>query len=296
MTRRTVVWKTRGQPVTQQTLFSVPSRPSQVHDRDLSQYMTPEWAAVELLDELYPDLGRGDVVLEPSCGTGAWLKAVDSSIEAVGVEIDPVLAAQAEENSGRRVICGDFRTVPIDFEPTLIVGNPPYRLQLLEQFIDRAYKLLPANGRMGFLLSSHMIQTPSTVLRWAERWSLDQRIIPRTLFPRSIRPLVFVMFTKNGRRLMGGFALYQQAADVNNFSQGAKLLLIHGKPRKDCWRSVVDWALRKLGGKATCQELYSVIATNRISPNPWWKEKVRQTLQRYFRTIERGVWALPEGA
>jgi adenine-specific DNA-methyltransferase len=180
--------------------------------------------------------------------------------------------------------------------PTLILGNPPYKVALFEQFLARAADLLPDNGRCGFLLGTQMLQTPNTVLRWNETWTLDQRMVPRTLFPRAIRPLVFVMFTKERRtRMLGGFALYRAAAEVSDMRGQIKLLLIDGAgPGRSCWRAVVEWALAQCGGKAKLDELYHAIEPKRPTSNTWWREKVRQTLQRHFRPLERGVWALPE--
>jgi site-specific DNA-methyltransferase (adenine-specific) len=205
------------------------------------------------VEEFWPDLVPGrDLVLEPSCGRGAFLKAIPRAVEAVGVEIDPLFAAEAAANTGRRVICGDFRTVELDVKPTLIVGNPPYKMRTLDAFLDRACGLLPDNGRCGFLLSSYMLQTPNTVLRWNERWSLEQRMVPRTLFPRSIRPLMFVLFTKDRqRKLLGGFLLYKEAAAINRVERESKLLMDRGEPGKLCWGEVAEWTLKRLGGRAT---------------------------------------------
>jgi hypothetical protein len=157
------------------------------------------------VDEFWPNLSARDLVLEPSCGRGAFLKAIPRAVEAVGVEIDPELAAEAAAHTGRRVLCGDFRTIELDLRPTVILGNPPYRMSTLDAFLGRAGELLPDNGQCGFLLASYMLQTPSTVLWWNERSSLEQRLVPRTLFSRAIRPLVFVLFTKDRqRKLLGG--------------------------------------------------------------------------------------------
>ena len=133
--------------------------------------------------------------------------------------------------------------------PTLIVGNPPYKMRTLEAFLDRAEGLLPDDGRCGFLLSSYQLQTPSTVLRWNARWSPEQRLVPRTLFPRAIRPLVFVLFTKDRqRRLLGGFLLCRESAEVSRLDKEAKLLLVHGALGKSCFRAVVERGLKRLGG------------------------------------------------
>lgn len=261
--------------------------------KDLHQWFTPEWAAAELVDQFFGDLTAGDLVLEPTCGRGAFLKAIPPHVEAIGVEIDPEIAQQAVEQSGRPVLVGDFRTIELPENPTAIIGNPPFDVRLLDELLERSRTWLPESGRCGLIVSAYMVQTPSTVLRWNEHWSLDQRILPRTLFPRAIRPLVFLMFTKDRqKRMLGGFALYRESAEISGLARLAKLLLIHGKPRVSCWRAVVEWGLTQLGGRARVQELYQVIEPHRPTVNPWWQEKVRQTLQRHFHAIERGVWGL----
>ncbi len=276
---------------TQKHLFDIAAAPSQVGNGILDQYFTPEWAAQELVEQFFGDLSASDLVLEPCCGRGAFLKAVPAEVNCIGVEIDAGLAREAETLTGRQVLVGDFRTIELPEKPTAIVGNPPFKTDLLSELLDRAKGWLPENGRCGLILSMHMIQTPNTVLRWNDDWSLEQRILPRTLFPRAIRPLIFMMFTKDRvRRMLGGFALYKESAEINEMSAAAKLLLVHGKPRKSCWRAVVEWALGKLGGKATLRDLYGVIEGARPTQNQWWKEKVRQTLQRYFVSADRGVW------
>lgn len=60
------------------------------------------------------------------------------------------------------------------------------------------------------------------------------------------------------------------------------------------WRAVVEWALRKLNGKASLEEIYTLIsegAQPKTLANPHWKEKVRQILQKIAVNVERGVWA-----
>jgi site-specific DNA-methyltransferase (adenine-specific) len=273
-------------------LFPELPAPSQIRDKSFDQYLTPEWAALALVEEFFPDLGENDLVIEPSCGRGAFLKAIPDHVRAIGVEIDAGLAQEAIENSGRPVIVGDFRTVDLP-QATAVIGNPPFNLKLIEAFLARAHELLPDRGRCGLLLPSYAIQTPSRVLGWAKRWSLQNAVIPRTLFPRMIRPLVFIQFTKGEPKLMSGFSLYREADEITKLAPGAKFLLIHGKPRMSCWRAVVEWALRKLGGRAQLRDIYATVEPRRPSDvNRFWEAKVRQTLQRYFTSVERGVWAL----
>ncbi|MFT9486778.1 MAG: DNA methylase N-4/N-6 [Tepidibacillus sp.] len=61
------------------------------------------------------------------------------------------------------------------------------------------------------------------------------------------------------------------------------------------WRDLVQAALEQLGGKSDLDRLYQVIAdTKRATNNQHWKDKVRQTLQRYeeFKSLQRGIWQL----
>lgn len=258
----------------------------------LHQYMTPEWAAQELVETYYGDLCDSDLVLEPSCGTGSFLKALPSDIPAIGIEIDSSLAEVARRNTGRRVLCGDFRMIDLEgINPTVVLGNPPFSVRTVNAFLERSAQLLPEEGRCGLLLSTYLLQTPSTVLRWNETWSIDQRMVPRTLFPRSIRPLVFVMFRKDAQKIItGGFALYRASAEVSQLDGRIKRLLIEGRPLISCWKAIVEDALSALGGTATLDEIYRWVEPRRRMTNKWWKEKVRQTLQRHFEPVDRGVW------
>ena len=67
------------------------------------------------------------------------------------------------------------------------------------------------------------------------------------------------------------------------------------KSRKMTWRSVVQSALDALDGKSSLDDIYDALKDHvkvTTSENNFWKEKVRQTLQRYFVHGERGVWSL----
>lgn len=265
---------------------------AQTRDRKFDQYFTPEWAAVELVSTFFEDLTTSDVVLEPSCGRGAMLKAVPAEVKAYGVEIDESLAIEARANTGREILVGDFRTIDLPVRPTTIIGNPPFQSKLIDAFLNRAHALLPDDGRCGFILPAYICQTPRHVLKWHRLWSLHQTMLPRTLFPRASKPIIFLMLHKNRVRKLFGFALFEQAHDIGSMPKQAKLLLIGGEPGKTTWRAVVEYALRSLGGKGPIESIYSAVAPRRPSTNPWWKEKVRQTLQRHFTSQERGVWSL----
>jgi hypothetical protein len=274
------------------TLFDMPPAKSRGGDPKLSQWFTPEWAAEELVAKFLPNLGPRDAVIEPACGRGPFLKAVPRETYAIGVEIDPSLAQQARANTEREVICGDFTEV--DLPPaSAIIGNPPFDMALVDRFLVRSYHLLPNEGRCGFILPAYALQTPSRLLKWQRHWSVSQTLLPRTLFQRAMKPLLFVLFEKGaGPRLLVGFTLYHEAHEINGMPNWAKALLIHGEPNRPTWRVVVEGALRRIGGRGTLTEIYNAMRDQRPSENKWWKDKVRQVLQLHFTRIGPGEWAL----
>lgn len=256
----------------------------------LGQYPTPQWAAEALVERYFSDLGMYDTVLEPSCGDGRFLHAVPAHVPAIGVEIDPALAIAAHANTGRRIVVGDFRTVEIDVAPTTIIGNPPFNYRTINEFLDRAHQLLPAEGRVGFLLPVYYFQTAARVVELTQRWSLAQELIPRNLYPRLRLPLCFAMLRKGAPRTLVGFALYSETDAVRHL--GAPYRDQLSQPARSVWEAVVGAALARLGGEATLQDLYSEIEGKRPTANRWWREKVRQVVQARCRRLAPGRWAV----
>lgn len=259
----------------------------------LGQYPTPAWVAEALVMRHFPRLGAGDMVIEPSCGPGAFLSALPTDVQAVGVEIDRAIAQTARELTGREIIVGDFRTVRLDARPTAIIGNPPFKLDVIDGFLKRAFSMLPENGRVGFLLPAYAFQTAERVAAYAERWSLFQELVPRNVFPGLSLPLLFALFTKERTRRLVGFALYREAADVQRLPAAYRDLLAGG--RGGVWRRVVELALAKLGGEADLPAIYAEIEGHRPTRTQFWREQVRRTLRRYadsFPVRARGRYAL----
>ncbi len=261
---------------------------------ELGQVMTPDWAAQALIERYFPDLGPADHVVEPSCGRGAFLRALPENVPALGVEIDPGLAAAARRLSGRPVIVGDFRMVDLRVRPTAIVGNPPFAVRTITEFLERAWNLLPADGRVGFVLPAFAFQTAGTVERMAERWGIQQDMLPRNVFPGLTKPTCFAVFTRGRGRGLVGFALYHELAAVNRLQARYRALLAEGEG--SVWAAVTRAALEALGGSADLSTLYREIEGHRPTTNTFWQAKVRQTLQRIAVRIDAGVWALPSEA
>ena len=60
------------------------------------------------------------------------------------------------------------------------------------------------------------------------------------------------------------------------------------------WRNAIRMVMMKLK-EAKLQDIYSEVekvAGSLIANNPNYKAKIRQTLQKHFRNVERGVWAI----
>jgi hypothetical protein len=254
----------------------------------LGQYFTPDWAAELLVDRYFADLTLCDTVVEPSCGHGAFLRAIPSHVPAIGVEIDPALAARARAASGRPVLVGDFTALDLPVRPTAILGNPPFAQATIQAFIDRAWALLPEQGRVGFILPVYTFQTASTVDRLAARWGIRQELIPRNLFGRLSLPLCFAVLTKDRRGPLIGFALYHELAAVTRLQARYRQLLAQGE--RSAWRAVTLAAFEQLGGQATLAQLYAEIGGCRPTRNQFWREKVRQVVQGVATRVDRATW------
>ena len=255
------------------------------------QYMTPDWAAEELIHHYFGDLTLCDSVLEPSCGEGAFLRALPEYVPACGIEIDPVLAARAIASTGRKVIVGDFRSAEIQLRPTAIIGNPPFQAEIVSSFLDRAWEMLAIDGRVGFILPCGFFQTASTVCKLNERWGIHQDLLPRNLFSRLSMPICFAVLTKGSGRKLFGFSLFHEHHAVTKLQRRYRALLAQGE--RSSWVAVTRAALESLGGSASLSQMYREIEGERPTDNQFWRAKVRQTLQRIAIRSGPGFWKLP---
>lgn len=284
-------------PDAESTDSAAPSLPRQA---ELHQWFTPAWAAEEIVQQKFSWLRAGHRGIEPSCGDGAFLCAIPSDVHVLGVEIDPALAATARANSGRDVLQGDFLTLPDAAlgQADFIVGNPPFESRLVAAFLERSAHLLREGGEAGFILPAYILQTSSKVEQLAARFSVEQELLPRNLFPRLKLPLCFVKFVKDRRRRLHGFLLYREAAEMSGLQKCWRQALSSTRSHCGVWYPVVRSVLASLGGEADLPSIYAAIAGKRPTANPAWKEKVRQQLQhtRRFTRTGTGRYRLAEEA
>lgn len=86
--------------------------------------------------------------------------------------------------------------------------------------------------------------------------------------------------------MMVGFldTAYKTSIDMVNLSNAS-------------WKAVLYWCMKKLGGRANLQSIYTAVEENaqeKIKNKENWKSKIRQQLQLHFSNCERGVWEFRE--
>lgn len=264
----------------------------------LSQYFTPPWAAEAIVEHHFQHLRAGDVVIEPSCGDGRFLKALPDHVRAIGVEIDPLWAQVARDNTHHEVITGDFLRVDLPENVDALIGNPPFKADVVAAFLDRAHGLLRDGGQCGLILPAYVLQTSSKVMAMARNWSIEQQLIPRNLFPGLSVPICFTMFRKEQHKRLFGFFLYEHTAEVASMATAVRRAL-DGVPARpttsgSVWRDAVHKAFDLINADtAPLDSLYKALEGKRPTSTQHHREKVRQVLQRYpeFRNTDRGLWA-----
>ena len=256
----------------------------------LSQWFTPTWAAEELVQRSFPDLGPTDFVADWCCGRGAFLGAIPDDVHAVGVEVDPALAAEARAATGRQVLTGDALAVALPRAPTVIVGNPPFDSSLVAQLLDRAAGIMPEGGRIGWILPGYVFQARGPVLRFARWWSVRVDFLPRSLFPGIKMPILWARLVRERVTTLHGFLLHAEDAAVAAMPAVYRDIL--QRAPRSAWVRCVTEAMRRRGGRATLDELYQEVGGKRPSDTPWWREKVRQVAQRLFVRVGPATYSV----
>lgn len=253
-------------------------------------YQTPTWAAEALVDRYYGNLTSSDRVVEPSCGEGHFLEAIPAEVPAVGIELNPELAAIARRRTGRDIVIGDVLDVELPHQPSLVVGNPPFRSELIDALLERVWHWLPYEGRCGLILPAFVMGKGPRVSRLAEQWSIVGESLPRDLFPGPRMPIQFVRFEKRRERVLVGYALFDEAAWVRALPRRIRHMLTFG--RAPAWKAVVLEALRECGGQASLEDVYRVVAGRRPSKNQHWKPKVQQVLHHYAERVGPSLYRI----
>jgi len=260
------------------------------YNQSLSQYMTPGWAAEAIVAHALPDLPARATVIEPSCGIGRFLQALPEGINAIGVEIDARLADIARATTNATIITGDFRNVPLPVERCdCLIGNPPFEMAVWDGMLDRAHQLLDDGGRVIMVLPAFTFQTSSRVVRYNQRWSLSQEMMPRNIFPGIRLPLMLANFTKDPKPRLSGLILYHESREIEEMPAVYRRALSEGRSG---WRAVVEEALKRLGGEATVDQVCSEIAPRKPTTTDHWRPKVRQQLMRHCRKMGPARYAL----
>ena len=129
-----------------------PSKPraSTAVSRDLQYYPTPTAVAQRVVGNLY--LRSGCRVLEPSCGCGRLLDALrDAGADAIGIEVDPVRAAEARAKGHKVQVANFLETVPTgDFDR--VVMNPPFYGKHYAKHVQHALGYLRPGGTLTAIL------------------------------------------------------------------------------------------------------------------------------------------------
>jgi site-specific DNA-methyltransferase (adenine-specific) len=244
----------------------------------LGQYPTPVWFAEALIERHFSHLGPNDMAWELACGPGAFLMALPDYVPAVGFEIDPRTAEIARINTGRKIITGDFTTVECEGNPTVVITNPPFQMDLIDRFLDKSHKLLPEGGQVGMILPAYAFQTAERVVGYSDMWSLFAECIPRNIYPGLSLPLLFAKFTKDRKRTMIGLALYHEAADMLSLKKKYREVLCG--VGKSVWRAAVANALVALGGRANVEAIYKEIEGKKPTRTTFWREQIRKVLRQ----------------
>ena len=167
--------------------------------RQLGAFYTPQsladWVAEEVLSYLTVS-GRDSLqVLDPACGDGSLLKAIQrkapGSVKLIGVDIDPDAAQLANSSLGpaARIFVGDSLTDLRPYQglsPDVVIANPPWGAELAtsrnsyrengfelacgqfdisDLFVEKMLKSVPQGALLAFILPDGVFQPDHQPLR-----------------------------------------------------------------------------------------------------------------------------------
>lgn len=185
--------------------------------------LTPDYLINDLMLPLLR-ADKGDKILDPTCGTGNMLAAIQTGgYKAMGIEIMPGLCEMSKENApGAEVINGDALTTNTG-EIEGIIANPPYSLpaaglniiaERMKELKDgkRAVVLIQENaGRKSEYLDSIMsMATLEAVIKMSPRLFVQYASVQTAIYVfrkgkahRKDDVVKFIDFAKDGYRRSG---------------------------------------------------------------------------------------------
>lgn len=143
--------------------------------KDGGIFFTPPSTVQKTLDVLEPYMNNIQTILEPSCGSGEYLKALDGSGEITGIELNKEIYDSIKNNFknilNENFLSFDFKEKVFD----LVIGNPPYyvmkktevdkkylkyfdgRPNIFILFIIKSLELLSEHGILSFVLPKNFL-------------------------------------------------------------------------------------------------------------------------------------------
>ena len=163
---------------------------------ELDRFYTADWAVTECMKQV--SVADYDLVIEPSAGGGAFLRAIDHP-NVIAMDIEPAATGIVEM---------DFFRFQIDlkFANVLIIGNPPFGIR---------HKLSDAFLKTSF--ANFNVRTVAFVLPNTYRKPTRQGIIPPDWRIKSITPLGRDAFTLDGQayHVPCSFFVFDKSAGVD---------------------------------------------------------------------------------
>lgn len=142
-------------------------RPTTAVAKDLQYYPTPRAVVDRVIADLYIPVGAR--VLEPSCGCGRFLDAL-RGFDRLGIEVDPVRAAQAREN-GHPVLCANFLDHPAAREFDRVIMNPPFYGRHYLKHVKHALRFLKPGGKLVSVLPATAWYDHGEIESMGARWT-----------------------------------------------------------------------------------------------------------------------------
>jgi adenine-specific DNA-methyltransferase len=139
-----------------------------LHKKSLGQYFTTDITCQDNVIKLIKN--NPDIILEPSCGRGDLVKAIQEKLEKkqfILYEIDKTISILPEIKE-QTINYEDFLETKITQKFPTIVGNPPYVSQkgtknMYIQFITKCVDLLSDNGELIFIVPFSFIKCTAGV-------------------------------------------------------------------------------------------------------------------------------------